>query len=63
MDSEYVNVFQGIDDFSFAVDAISKHRLMKPGENQVNQLASSLLREQIPFIRDGLPSRKLYIVK
>lgn len=61
MSFHYRDVFEGIDDFCFAVDIANQHEKIRPGEVQLNLLAVDALRSQIPFIRQGLRSDRTIV--
>lgn len=60
----YEHVQDGIDDFCTAVEASNEHRSAKPMEIRLGELVIETMREQLPFINEGLPRKpKLYIVQ
>ncbi len=56
-----LHVLDGIDELSLLVDRSARHPRIKPIEVDQDQLAIRALREQIPFIKHGLPSTKTII--
>lgn len=55
------DVFQRVDDVSFLLEQANHLRRVQPIEVQVNTLALQALREQLPFVRDGLPTTSTVI--
>lgn len=62
MTLHYDNVFEGIDDFCFAIDEVNQSEMVRPSEIDLNNLAVHSLRLQIPYIRDGLVSTRKHFV-
>lgn len=56
-----LNVLDGIDELSLLVDRAHRRPKVKALEIEQDQLAIRALREQIPFIKHGLPSTKTII--
>lgn len=56
-----LEVLDGIDEMSTIIEQSSRHPKIKPIEIAQNELAVRALREQIPFIRHGLPTTKTII--
>lgn len=55
------DIFKGIDDMSFLLEAANKLKYVKPIEVEVNLLAIEALQAQIPYLQDGLPSTSTVI--
>jgi len=50
-----LDIFEGIDEFSRIVEQSARHPKIKPLEIDIDALAVRVLREQIPYIREGMP--------
>ena len=53
-----LDVESGIDTFCKLVDDSNKHPSIKPLEIKLNELCIESLRAQLPYIQDGLPSKR-----
>lgn len=64
LDPYYPQIQDGIDDWCFAVEQSNKHPKAKPMERLLGQVAIETLREQIPYLDEGLPRKpKLYLIE
>ena len=57
-----LDVFDGIDEFCSLVEESNKPPPIKPIEIKINDLCIEGMRDQIPHLLDGLPSRKTVIL-
>lgn len=64
LDPYYPQIQDGIDDWCFAVERSNEHPKAKPMEIKLGELAIETVREQLPFLDEGLPRKpKLYLIQ
>lgn len=57
-----LEVLSGIDTYSSLLEEASRHPRAKFVDKQLNELSISAMRAQIPYIKDGMPSKRKVIV-
>lgn len=64
LDPYYEYVQDGIDDFCSAVERSNQHPKCKPMERRLGEVVIETVREQLPYLNDGLPKAPtLYIIQ
>lgn len=61
MQTRYDDIFDGIDDFSMAVEESNRHPKALPRDRELGQHVIECVRDQIPYLREGLTSNRVIV--